>query len=321
MTLTRDIFISHASGDHVFAYRLALNLARFGFTVWIDMLDIRPGSYFQKEYTQAIHESSVVLVVLSPRSSDSAWVYDEISHALARERNSEIECLIPILIESCEIPKIIAERAYVDFRYSFTHAMSLLIDELKNRVPLQLTIDIERAESMIVPIELRNKISLIENHFHQFEGILYALPSNYQIGSNQIRLSLADDEVNMRKQLLKNADFADFPSEMVRLVEKQDQYIQEGVALILNKKFRGNGWEDIPRIPLLAGFLKCERSLCLRYLLAGQLKKYTLKNDYENYLDRSSDFWSYDQVVEVRVFLETREGRKTEPYKAVFPKD
>jgi len=109
------IFLSHASEDKEFVRRLARDLRRFGASVWVDEAAIQIGDSLLEKIKGGLGAVEFLGVILSPRSTGSEWVKREIELALHLEDGRQLKFL-PIVIEDCELPKVLQEHRYADFR-------------------------------------------------------------------------------------------------------------------------------------------------------------------------------------------------------------
>ena len=75
-------FISYSRQDSEFALQLARELRSEGFNIWFDQLDIRTGARWDDEIEAALEESEIFMVILTPDSSASDNVKDEIGYAI-----------------------------------------------------------------------------------------------------------------------------------------------------------------------------------------------------------------------------------------------
>jgi hypothetical protein len=104
------IFISYSRANSDFAVRLAKDLDLAGINAWIDQSDIPTGARWDDTLEKAIDESSVFLILLSPESTSSENVKDEIGYALDRGIR-----ILPVMIKPCAIPIRLRRFQYVDF--------------------------------------------------------------------------------------------------------------------------------------------------------------------------------------------------------------
>ena len=124
--MSRRTFISYSRKDRDFALELAQDLRAAGFDIWLDLLDIPTGARWDDEVEAALKGCGAFLVIITPASSASDNVKDEIGYAIDNGKS-----ILPILIENAEIPLRLRRFQYVDFttldrEEGFTAAKSLL---------------------------------------------------------------------------------------------------------------------------------------------------------------------------------------------------
>lgn len=119
------VFFSYSRDDTEFVLNLAKNLRQAGAKVWLDQLDISPGTRWDKAIENALTESKVLLVILSKTSVDSDNVLDEVSFAL-----EEGKTVVPVLLEDCEIPFRLRRLQYADFTENREKGIQTLIHAL-----------------------------------------------------------------------------------------------------------------------------------------------------------------------------------------------
>jgi hypothetical protein len=118
-------FFSYSRFDSEFVLRLTKDLREAGANVWLDQLDIAPGSRWDKEIERALNDASCMLAILSQKSIDSVNVMDEISYAL--EENKKV---IPILLNKIEPPFRLRRLQHIDFTTSYDKGFLQLINAL-----------------------------------------------------------------------------------------------------------------------------------------------------------------------------------------------
>lgn len=106
----KRIFISYARADEGFALNLARDLRDKGTGVWIDQLDIPVGAPWDVAVETALKECPVFAVVLSPRSTASQNVLDEVHFAISKAKK-----IVPIMIEACDLPMRLSRLQYIEF--------------------------------------------------------------------------------------------------------------------------------------------------------------------------------------------------------------
>jgi hypothetical protein len=120
-----DIFVSHSSKDKEFAMRLARDLTKAGFKVWLDQWQIQIGDSLANAVAEAIKASRFLLIIMSPDYFQSAWTAQEWQYSLAEEVSTSTIRLIPVLYRDCEIPVLLRSKQWVDFRDSGRYAPTL----------------------------------------------------------------------------------------------------------------------------------------------------------------------------------------------------
>ena len=103
-------FISYSHVNRDFATKLANGLKAAGHPVWFDQLDIPAGARWDDEVENALRECSIFMVILTPASIASENVKDEIGYAIDHGK-----CILPVLLESCDIPLRLNRFQHVDF--------------------------------------------------------------------------------------------------------------------------------------------------------------------------------------------------------------
>ncbi|HUI88299.1 MAG TPA: toll/interleukin-1 receptor domain-containing protein [Anaerolineales bacterium] len=106
----RRTFISYSRVDKEFAVALGTELRNSGINIWLDQFDIPTGVRWDDEIENALRECEIFLVVLTPTSSASENVKDEIGYAIDHGKQ-----ILPVLLKDCEIPLRLRRFQYVDF--------------------------------------------------------------------------------------------------------------------------------------------------------------------------------------------------------------
>lgn len=94
----KHIFISHATADDAFVKALRIKLELHGLTVWADSRNLRGGNKLWPEVAEAIRTARHVLVVISPQTINSDWVFDEIELAEQVEKERADYRVIPLML-------------------------------------------------------------------------------------------------------------------------------------------------------------------------------------------------------------------------------
>jgi len=121
----KKIFFSYSRTDADFALKLALDLKKEGFDVWIDQEDIRAGSEWDLAIEKALATCDCLLFIQSEKSVASNNVLDEVYYAL--EQNKRV---IPVLIDECQTPFRINRLQRISFIEDYETGLTNLKDNL-----------------------------------------------------------------------------------------------------------------------------------------------------------------------------------------------
>ena len=125
------IFICHSSKDKSFVRELVKRLRGDGVECWVDELEIRIGDSIHQKINDGLARSDFFSIVLSTASVKSRWVNEELASASTMEKYSQSGVLIlPILIEDCDIPPLLLDRRYANFKDDPDSAYKELLDSI-----------------------------------------------------------------------------------------------------------------------------------------------------------------------------------------------
>ena len=127
----RLLFVCHASEDKAFVEILIDALDRRGLHTWYDKREILVGDSIVEEVNAGLDRASFVIVVMSPASMSKPWVTRELSSSLMRQLRDQSVQLMPVLYEDCEIPPLLNDIKYADFRVSFDAGFGDLIRAIR----------------------------------------------------------------------------------------------------------------------------------------------------------------------------------------------
>jgi hypothetical protein len=107
--MSTHVFICYARLDQDFVHDLTTKLTARGVSVWLDLLNLRPGTDWDQSINQAIHDCAHFLIVLSPAAVRSREVRGELHTAL-----NENKSIVPIFYQKCTIPRQLQTIEYAD---------------------------------------------------------------------------------------------------------------------------------------------------------------------------------------------------------------
>ncbi|MEW5960465.1 MAG: TIR domain-containing protein [Chloroflexota bacterium] len=127
------VFVSYSHQDKDFVLRLVKDLRQRGVDVWFDQ-DIIPGEIPWDDQVQAaLKLCTQFLIVLSPSSTASKIVKDELAFALNKGKP-----VVPLLHKECvsdDIPLRITRLQYIDFTADYELALAKLLDVVPISLP------------------------------------------------------------------------------------------------------------------------------------------------------------------------------------------
>jgi hypothetical protein len=109
------VFISYSASDRHIVSQIAEELENSGADVWYADRDLRAGKQISNVFHQ-IESADFVLVALSRASVPSGWVSAEMQGALAAMRAGRALRVVPILLETVDLPVVLADTVSVDLR-------------------------------------------------------------------------------------------------------------------------------------------------------------------------------------------------------------
>jgi hypothetical protein len=103
-----DVFLSYNSQDREIVHALGKRLKQDGLRVWLDAWAIKPGDLISLKIQQGLEQSRTLLMCMSPAYFASDWGKLEHLTLLYRDPTNVQRHFIPLLIEDCNPPDIIA---------------------------------------------------------------------------------------------------------------------------------------------------------------------------------------------------------------------
>jgi tetratricopeptide (TPR) repeat protein len=110
----RDFFISYTAVNRPWAEWIAVQLEQAGYTTVLQAWDFRPGQDFIHEMQQATTTAGRTVAVLSPAYFGSEFSEAEWRAAFVKDPTGEQGLLVPVRVQECAPPGLLASRVYVD---------------------------------------------------------------------------------------------------------------------------------------------------------------------------------------------------------------
>jgi formylglycine-generating enzyme required for sulfatase activity len=125
--MNNRIFISYSSKDKDAVLRLAEDLKRAGVEVWLDQYEIQVGDRITQKIQEGLKAARYLTLWLTREAVESGWVQNEWQSRFSAEIRSGQKVILPLLADDCDIPALLADRKYADFRTDYGHGLSELL--------------------------------------------------------------------------------------------------------------------------------------------------------------------------------------------------
>jgi hypothetical protein len=127
----QEVFLCHCSADKGWVRMVHDDLKHLGVGSWLDENKIKVGDSIVSKIDEGLASSKTMIVFLSSSSVKSMWTKKEWQSFLARTLSGNDLKILPVLLEQCDVPKILADIKYADFRTSYYEGFRQIHDALK----------------------------------------------------------------------------------------------------------------------------------------------------------------------------------------------
>ena len=172
------IFISYAREDYEIVNRIAEDLVRNKYYIWIDKWQLNYGDSLSDKIRTALVESSVVMIMISKNSVQSDWCKRELDEALNNEIQKKRSLIFPVLLERCDYPDFLKDKLGADFTDDYQLGLQGLLKNL-----LKFTdIDLNRVESKEFITDFSISYGLDNNLLHfNIDSVSFADNKQYSV--------------------------------------------------------------------------------------------------------------------------------------------
>lgn len=153
----KTVFISHASADKPFVFRLAFELLAEGVPVWLDKWELGPGDPLITSLDSALDGSARVLVVMSSHAAATKWVKYEVQKTLEAEERLGQRLLVPVTIDASAGLDELQGRVHINLTEgaAFMDGVHALVDYLRS-----LGLSADPAGRCVLPLAFHKGIEL-----------------------------------------------------------------------------------------------------------------------------------------------------------------
>ena len=131
------VFICYSIRDASFADKLTRDLTSIGMDIFYAKWDIKVGESIVEKINEALISHDHLVIILSSNSVQSDWVKRELNSSLMRQLQRKEISIKPVLMENCQIPPLLADVKYADFREDYNAGFYELIGSFQEDFALE----------------------------------------------------------------------------------------------------------------------------------------------------------------------------------------
>jgi hypothetical protein len=139
-TRSNRVFISHSGKDKQFVRKLVSHLRSYNIEISFVEKELKIGDSIVEGISEELNEAGYLIIILSKNSANSPWVQAELNTAIMDQLSGKGIVVLPVLIEDCNIPTLLRDRVYADFRRDFAIGLEALMEVFRqesNTNPVQ----------------------------------------------------------------------------------------------------------------------------------------------------------------------------------------
>lgn len=180
------LFLSYSSTDKDFVRTLAADLRELGHQPWLDEWEIRVGDSIPSKIEQGISDADYVVIILTERALRSNWVEREWKSKYWQEVQTQQISVLPVLLEDCELPALLASKRYADFRSNYSLGLGALAQALEGKSEL-----LREVPAHSQPPRLLAVVSILHDALEELEERPEAMTTGISTGLPELdRLTL-----------------------------------------------------------------------------------------------------------------------------------
>lgn len=286
-----DVFISYARRDGIpLAKQIAEKLRQTGLHVFWDQDSIPAGSNWEQKLDEALEHAEHIVVVLTPFSVVSEEVTAEWRPMLSRGKN-----VIPLMYITCDVPRRLSMRQYIDFRdrENDPTALTELVEAINSFRPQSAQLELSGHELMQraqvyyeadqLELAARDYLRALKNSDIQLRARAARFLGKSRVPSvlfEVIQCTHEEENPSVKAELLttimRYAELTDWRKSVPDLVQQLEPYLQSADPEIRRQTIRVYAYgQAIEAVPLIVQKLKHDASAIVRSqaaLALGRLK-------------------------------------------------
>ena len=334
----KTVFISHASADKPFVFRLAFELLAEGVPVWLDKWELGPGDPLITSLDSALDGSARVLVVMSRNSAATKWVEYEVQKTLEAEERLGQRLLVPVRIDDSAGLDELQGRVHINLieDATFMDGVHALVDHLRS-----LGLSAVPAGRCVLPLAFHRAVELdtfiLERILTRWigQGLAWSdiAPETMQLVKSE-RLNALQHKLRARISTYWSGPRATAEGlGVLRTIDadvaRKERDLRERSALILREFGYGFGLSNSKVIEVVRWYTRAAMHYLMVTLEAAEVSEpETTAEFYEAVRSlpthqpdpSTAEYWKIDGPVTVRVHHQDREGRYHTTWSVMLPK-
>ena len=213
--ILEKIFFSYSRADgSAFALRLALDLKKEGFNVWIDQEDIRAGSEWDLEIEKALETCDCLLFIETKKSVSSNNVLDEVYYALEQKKK-----VIPLIVVDSKTPFRLQRLQHIDFAKNYHTGLGLLINELKDTTAAESFPPVETTTIVAPAVPFYKKYAVLISVI----ALLLIVTAGFLVFNSKSNSTTVIRNENIPADTIKNTNGEDEPASNEKTTENVEK--------------------------------------------------------------------------------------------------
>jgi hypothetical protein len=132
LSTENEVFLCHSSGDKGRVRMVHDDLKNLSVSCWLDENKIKVGDSIVSKINEGLGSSKTMIAFLSKSSVQSIWAKKEWQSFLSRQLSGNELKILPALLDDCEVPPILADIKYADFREGYYDGFKKIYQALKH---------------------------------------------------------------------------------------------------------------------------------------------------------------------------------------------
>jgi hypothetical protein len=127
-----EVFLCHSSADKGHVRMVHDDLKNLGDSCWLDENKIKVGDSIVSKINEGLGSSRTMIAFLSKQAVQSMWAKKEWQSFLSGKLSGNELKILPALLEDCDVPAILADIKYADFREGYHDGFKEIYKALQN---------------------------------------------------------------------------------------------------------------------------------------------------------------------------------------------